>query len=697
MFNKSHLKNALEEYKNNFQSWWQKEKFKWEAIKCFQDNWDINSTNFADMLKKSLAKTNVLLAKNNFFPLKMIIVFSERAQKDVRAMFYDLFDESKDLYDRIENFKQKSALLLKKVGKGAGNHYQDEYTITLYLWLRYPDKYYIYKYSEIKAVANELGSNYDFVKGHYQDNIRNFITFYDEICDEISKDYELKNMFNSQIDESCYSDPELKTLTIDVVFFISRELNNDKKVLIQDDLSEINSEQNNSPNFWKISHGTDFISETEDNSFYKRKVVVVHKDTASKGKTKVSQFDDFIKNMKKGDYFYLCRGNSIRLLGCIDSNEFKENPEKKNGWYERSYTLIAESKDTSAYTKEQKWWTPNNNSTCISVPEVELQLFENLILNPYFNFTIKQLLSINTNNNNLNNSNDVYKKENFLKEVYMSEKKYDNLVAVLKKKKNIILQGPPGVGKTFAAKRLAYSIMEEKDDKRIAFVQFHQNYSYEDFVMGYRPNKDGFKLKPGIFYKFCKKAEHSDKDYFFIIDEINRGNISKILGELLMLIEADYRDEKVRLAYNGKRFSVPKNLYIIGMMNTADRSLAMIDYALRRRFSFFEMEPAFNSSKGEKTESEGFLNYRKKLSNDIFDKLIECINELNEEIMGDKSLGKGFCIGHSYFCNFSNANDCTKEYLKDIVDFDIIPMLSEYWFDDDSKLNKWKDKLLGLF
>ena len=149
----------------------------------------------------------------------------------------------------------------------------------------------------------------------------------------------------------------------------------------------------------------------------------------------------------------------------------------------------------------------------------------------------------------------------------------------------LILQGAPGVGKTFTARRLAYSVMGEKDDSRIEFVQFHQNYSYEDFVMGYKPSGDGFELKYGIFYRFCLKAANQpDKDFFFIIDEINRGNMSKIFGELLMLIERDYRGTKATLAYNGMSFSVPKNLYIIGMMNTADRSLAMIDYALRRRF-----------------------------------------------------------------------------------------------------------------
>jgi 5-methylcytosine-specific restriction protein B len=180
---------------------------------------------------------------------------------------------------------------------------------------------------------------------------------------------------------------------------------------------------------------------------------------------------------------------------------------------------------------------------------------------------------------------------------------------------NVILQGAPGVGKTFTAKKLAYAMMGEVDDSRIEMIQFHQNYSYEDFIMGYRPDGSDFKLTDGIFYRFCQTAaNHPDKEYFFIIDEINRGNMSKIFGELLMLIEKDYRGTKATMAYSGMPFSVPENLYIIGMMNTADRSLAMIDYALRRRFSFFEIEPGFNS--------EGFSEYQKGFANETFDALI---------------------------------------------------------------------------
>ena len=282
-----------------------------------------------------------------------------------------------------------------------------------------------------------------------------------------------------------------------------------------------------------------------------------------------------------------------------------------------------------------------------------------------------------------------YTKEDFLSKVYMTEERYDVLAALLKNRKNVILQGAPGVGKTFTAKKLAYAMMGEEDDSRIEMVQFHQNYTYEDFIMGYRPDGSDFKLTDGIFYRFCQRASnYPDKDFFFIIDEINRGNMSKIFGELLMLIEKDYRGTKVTLAYSGMPFSVPENLYIIGMMNTADRSLAMIDYALRRRFSFFEMEPGFNS--------EGFTNYRNSFADETFNTLIDQIKLLNKEISEDKSLGRGFQIGHSYFCGREELG-CTDEWMRSVVEFDILPMLNEYWFDEPAKLQRWEKNLRGVF
>lgn len=278
-----------------------------------------------------------------------------------------------------------------------------------------------------------------------------------------------------------------------------------------------------------------------------------------------------------------------------------------------------------------------------------------------------------------------YTKEDFLSEVFMPEEEYDKLCGILRIKKNIILQGAPGVGKTFTAKRIAFSMMGVKDVERVMMVQFHQSYSYEDFIMGFRPSTDGFELKRGAFYNFCKKAEiDGDNDYFFIIDEINRGNLSKIFGELFMLIENDKRGVSLQLLYSDEKFSVPKNIYIIGMMNTADRSLAMLDYALRRRFAFFEIKPGFTT--------DGFREYRMSLENEKFDKLIACVESLNNVISNDESLGDGFCIGHSYFCNLL-PDTIDDQVLSGIVEYELIPLLKEYWFDEPTKVKDWSSNL----
>lgn len=273
-----------------------------------------------------------------------------------------------------------------------------------------------------------------------------------------------------------------------------------------------------------------------------------------------------------------------------------------------------------------------------------------------------------------------YTANDFLNEVYISETNYRTLVNLLKNKKNIILQGAPGVGKTFAAKRLAYSMMGVKDPNRVMMVQFHQSYSYEDFIEGFRPATTGFELKKGPFYNFCKEAELDlENDYYFIIDEINRGNLSKIFGELFMLVENDKRGVSLQLLYSNEKFSVPSNVYIIGMMNTADRSLALLDYALRRRFAFFEFSPAF--------ETNGFRKYRLEKNNKNFDNLISAIEKLNKAITNDESLGRGFQIGHSYFCTDKVIDDM---WLNSVITYEIVPLLNEYWFDEPNKAKEWE-------
>lgn len=818
MIDKDKLNIIIDKYKRSFYDRWTDEKYKWEAVKHFQDNWNIDAESFGEMFNKATEKTGNLLSSSSNYPRAIIVDFAKVDDETTRNMFRNLFDESCDLSERVKNFQYTSELLRKKYDEGSWKqHFQSINAISTYLWLMYPDKYYIYKYNLYNTMSVELKSDYPIKANGSVDNIINGFKMYDEICSVLNENIELHKMLKEVLTDDCYSDSRLKTLTIDLGFFVGTVLfNRIKNNPATEDLI---------PSIWKISEGTEssVISVEDKKIFLDRNVVVVHSDTRAKGTSKVTQGQHFINTIKKGDYFYLCYGNSVQLLGQFTSDKAVENPELKNGWYEREYQIVKKTDNNKPFSGEQKWWTPNSNSTCIKIEQSDYTLFEEVILKPYFDMSVEEMMNnkltekrywwltanpriwsfsdmkigeeqnytlynergnkrrifqnfldakvgdtvigyeanpvkkivaiaeITKSNDGHNifftkkeglsvpidyatlkayselekmefftqsngslfkltknefdfimdiireenplsssaNNNIKYTKTDFLDTVFISENRLDLLTNLLRNKMNIILQGAPGVGKTFIAKKLAYLMMGEVDDSRIELVQFHQNYSYEDFIMGYRPDGATFSLKDGIFYRFCSLATNNpNKEYFFIIDEINRGNMSKIFGELMMLIEKDYRGTKATLAYNGMTFSVPENVYIIGMMNTADRSLAMIDYALRRRFSFFEIEPGFDSA--------GFKNYQNKIANEKFDMLIDQIKLLNKEISDDTSLGRGFRIGHSYFCG-KDAIDCTTQWMKSVVEFDILPMLSEYWFDEPEKLQRWENNLRGVF
>jgi len=235
-----------------------------------------------------------------------------------------------------------------------------------------------------------------------------------------------------------------------------------------------------------------------------------------------------------------------------------------------------------------------------------------------------------------------------------------------------------------------------KDDDKIKMIQFHQSYSYEDFIQGYRPNDKGsFELKNGLFYQFCKRAQDDPQNkYFLIIDEINRGNLSKIFGELMMLIESDKRGKEfaIPLTYSDSlsdTFYIPDNLHIIGTMNTADRSLAMVDYALRRRFSFIDLEPAFSSP----SFREYLISH--EVAESLTDKIIDKMNRLNEQIEGDNNLGHGFKIGHSYFCPLPGKKP-DETWYKWVIETEIVPLLKEYWFDNPKKVDENRQELLDI-
>ena len=941
MINKDLLAETVAAYKKHFPNHWKDEQYKWEAVKWFQQHWNINAESFADMLEVSLSKTYNLLASVNNFPARMLVEFAKAYQEDVRAMFLDLFDETEDVYERIKSFKNKADdLLVKYFGNEPKQHYQGENAISTYLWLRYPDKYYIYKFGEVKTVASVVESDYRFKKGAYAENIRNALKLYDEISAALKEDDELINLLKSALSDTCYPDPELKTLTIDVGFYISRyyltdtngkgndeiteEIDTDtlqsnarytkwlapviealrvlggsasrssvqetvismcnvsaeeqekkyssglsvianhldwamlalsaegflegprgiwtltdlgKRIIITDILAEkIVAKQNKialakkqgkpvpvidlTPYYTFIDEDW-YPSETEYNpglskedwleilknpeiigpvwggvlaAFFSERGAATCSQIAKKFNRTPSSIAGNCTQLSKR----IATETKCNLMKNKDSNPkywpilfvgknanadedgvwvWKLRPELYDACEEfgiLKYLWKNETTVPSIEKQSQNYWWLNANPKIWSFANMAIgeeqdytlynenghkrRIFQNFLdakegdmVIGYESNPVKQVVGIATISKEQDGKslyfrkveglstpidyqtlkacpelanmeyfvnpqgslfkltkdeyefimdvireenpieekakNEPYTKADFLEDVFMTENQYETLVAILKKKKNVILQGAPGVGKTYAATRLAYAMMGEKDDSRIELIQFHQNYSYEDFMMGYKPAGEGFELKYGVFYRFCQKAANQPKkDFFFIIDEINRGNMSKIFGELLMSIEKDYRNKLITLAYTGMPFSVPENLHIIGMMNTADRSLAMIDYALRRRFSFFAMEPGF--------DTKGFLKKQKAWDSDLLDALLEQVKKLNEQIASDKSLGKGFCIGHSYFCGLE---DCSETELRAIVEYDILPMLSEYWFDEPTELQKWENRLLGVF
>lgn len=654
MFNDEKLSAVIAAYKEYFPEHWKDEMYKWEAIQHFQNNWKVDAENFLDMFMEATDKTYNLLANMNNYPRGMMRSFAMADSEAVRVMFMNLFDETKDLAERIDQFMTSAEELRVRYDDGTWRqHYQTANAISTYLWLRYPDKYYIYKYSEVRAVAREIDSDFVPKKNGATANVEGGFKLYDEIRKVIAMDDELDMLLKNALKESCYPDSKKITMTIDVGFFVSRFYNQEKDA----DLDALHSD-------------------AEFSKWYAAVIDTLYKMGGKGKRPDVHQkiIEDY--GITEDDLKVINSSGNVKVLNEID---WARNYLVYEGFIDKfesglwSLTELGKNiiiTDELASKLTAKW-------VKIKSAKREHRYVPEMDLSPYYKYREKCE----------QNSNLSYTKEDFLGQVYMTEEQYDTLAALLQNKKNLILQGAPGVGKTYAAKRLAYSMMGVMDESRIELIQFHQNYSYEDFIMGYKPKEEGFKLTEGIFYQFCiKAAEHPDEDYFFIIDEINRGNMSKIFGELLMLIERDYRGTSAKLVYSGEEFAVPKNLYIIGMMNTADRSLAMIDYALRRRFSFFEMEPGFNS--------KGFKAYQDSLQNETFNVLIEQVIDLNREIKADDSLGEGFRIGHSYFCG---QEECTEEWMKSIVYYDIIPMLQEYWFDDRQKVQRWENLLSGVF
>jgi DNA replication protein DnaC len=447
---------------------------------------------------------------------------------------------------------------------------------------------------------------------------------------------------------------------------------------------------------WKISHGNngEFV-EGEKEEYVKEKMVVVHKDTRKK------QGEDFVETMRIGDLFYLCYASSeIKLLGIITSDAMALDPNEDDGWRYRKYAIIKESNNQDRYEGAVKGWSPNYNSTCKKVKSEELSLFQKELLQPYFDMTLEELYDAEDieeeviepiEEENIAETSSTYGEY---------ERNHDEL--------NYILYGPPGTGKTYNTVNYSVGIIENEDfdvitaedyevvkdrydryinSGQIVFTTFHQSYGYEDFIEGIKPvlssdssNKDlSYIIEDGTFKDICLKAsKNKSKNFVMVIDEINRGNISKIFGELITLIENSKRlgnseEMRAKLPYSKMNFGVPNNLYIIGTMNTADRSIALMDTALRRRFKFLEFQPdttIFKKANNNEALIVEEINIKA---------MIDMINK-RIEVLFDRE----HTIGQAYFMDLIKNNSI--DTLKDIFRNKVIPLLQEYFYDDYEKI-----------
>ena len=279
---------------------------------------------------------------------------------------------------------------------------------------------------------------------------------------------------------------------------------------------------------------------------------------------------------------------------------------------------------------------------------------------------------------------------------FVEQDRIRNMLKRLQTKKNVILQGPPGTGKTWLAKRLAWALVGRKDEKKVRALQFHANLSYEDFVRGWRPSSEGkLDLVDGPFLEMVGAAQKDPESaYVLVVEEINRGNPAQILGEILTLLEVDKRSSENALELTYRRegeqgVHLPLNLHVIGTMNIADRSLALVDLALRRRFAFVDLLPEIGERwKAWVREQCGFAD---SILSDIQKRMLS----LNEAIESDPKLGRQFQVGHSYITPLPGSETDPGTWYRDVVKSEIGPLLDEYWFDDPDKAAQERNNLLN--
>jgi len=642
-FNQNVVRELLNKFSDNnkLEESFMKEKFKLAAFSEFYKEWNINDVNFGNMLKKSLSKTGTLLTSRQSLAYATITGLAEREPETIRNLFLELYDEDLPLKERIFNFRESIRLLNDKY-KTKDEHsdfHQNGRAISVYLALRYPDKYFLYKFNEcnnfLKRIEASPGISGKRIS--LEDKLFLYSVYMKQILKILVENKGLIDRYKKLLNNEGLKDESLHFLLIQFLWVSQSE----EKVE-----SWLYTEEEYNPDL-KVEV---VLKLMKNNSIFSESTIEILEKYA----------------------LYEENGISPKELSTIYGGE--ENLYNNAIWQlgkkivKHTNLPLYESDDDE---KSQFWPV-----VAFGKKNKELDVFR-YRLRPEITESLKRF------------KETVSKQKD--KELFISKETQMDFISLLDTKLNVIVQGPPGVGKSYSIQKLINKRENSQLYKNVKIVQFHPSYSYEDFVQGYRYKEQQISLVDGPFLKICREARDTpDQNFYLIIDEINRANISKVFGEVFLLIEKEKRENDfVSLLYNQDTdFTVPNNLFVIGTMNTSDRSIAIMDYALRRRFSFISFEPGFLT--------EGFVNYQKKLNNNKFNSIINLIKEINLEIRESELLGKNFEIGHSYFSNLEENDSQIESKLRNIVKYEIIPYIQEVFIEDEDTTNRLTSKLVSL-
>ncbi len=486
------------------------ELYKWELLGKHRGHPNPDAPDFAkefnDVSFHNLLYFNALTVARH--------IFREKPERYARCL-KDLFNENKPLADRIRDFDQSILTVYREVG-GTMGHHHDERTMATLLTYHNPEKYSFYKDSFYQKYCKLLGippRNKGEKYVHYLDLLGEFRT------NHVDADASLLSQVNALLPDGAFKDPTHTLLSQDILYTV---LDKDREIDIGD--SKV----------FKISMGS--FGEKELNACIEESIVLVHKDTKPKGKVAESQAYYFESVMQVGDYFYLTHGNAkggMKLLGRITSapSESRKAYGEHTGWMQRNFEILESSASQAVYAGPKKWWSPNDNSTCIQIPAEELDDANKLIFRPYFNVRL------------VGNQPP--------EQPIMREPDHEHNRNEMTLPLNRILYGPPGTGKTYHSINLALEIIEGKSledlqeedrqllkarfdryisEGRIVFTTFHQSMSYEDFIEGIKPNVDDkeddvfYEIKDGIFKSLCIEAA------FSIARNTNKANVAQALS-----------------------------------------------------------------------------------------------------------------------------------------------------------------------